>query len=158
TPIQDDLPRFLNASRKTLSSLAFALIPISFLAIAVAKPGFVFFLTDTWVSSIILFQILCFASIFTSLTDLNANFLNIKGRAKFLLCMENIKVCLAIQAQFLPDKHGLVMYALGLVAVRIIGYIIAASMSGRVYGYHLFMQDKVLLPTPLIATIAAGLA
>ncbi|WP_313515329.1 lipopolysaccharide biosynthesis protein [Sphingobacterium sp.] len=158
TPIQDDLPRYLNASRKTLSSLAFALMPISFLAIAVAKPGFVFFLTDTWVSSILLFQILCFASIFTSLTDLNANFLNIKGRSKLFLILEITKVSLAIITLFFTYRHGLVMIALGLVAVRIICYIISAVMSGKVYGYNLFMQVKDLLPTTLISIIAAGLA
>src|SRR5690606_26702970 len=146
---QDDAPRFLNATRKTMSTLAFTLIPISFLAICVAKPGFIYFLTDKWIPSIPIFQILCLASIFTSLTDLNVNFLNIKGSSKFFLRLEIIKVSLAILFLFLTYQNGLLMIAVGLLTVRVICFIIAAIMSGKVYGYQIWMQAKDLLPTVL---------
>jgi len=158
TPIQDDQPRFLNATRKTMSTLAFVLVPVSFLAICVAKPGFVFFLTDRWLPSVILFQLLCFAGLFTSLTDLNVNFLNIKGKSKFFLSLEIFKVSFALIMLFLTYKHGLTMIALGLLLVRFSCHIIASIMSGKVYGYNLFLQIKDLLPSFLISIIAAVLA
>lgn len=158
TPIQDDAPRFLNATRKTMSTLAFTLIPISFLAICVAKPGFIYFLTDKWIPSIPIFQILCLASIFTSLTDLNVNFLNIKGSSKFFLRLEIIKVSLAILFLFLTYQNGLLMIAVGLMTVRVICFIIAAIMSGKVYGYQIWMQAKDLLPTVLVSIVAAFFA
>lgn len=158
TPIQDDKPRFLNASRKTMSSLAFILVPISFLAICVAIPGFIFFLTDTWIPSVLLFQILCFAGIFTSITDLNVNFLNIKGRSKFFLSLEIIKVTSALLLLYFTIEHGLTTIAVGLLTVRILCYIIAGIMSGKVYGYNLMLQIKDLLPSVIISAIAAAVA
>lgn len=158
TPIQDDLPRFLNACRKTMSTLAFVLFPVSFLAICVAKPGFVFALTDTWLPSVVFFQLLCFAGLFTSLTDMNVNFLNIKGRSKFSLTLEIIKVSLAMVLLFFTYKHGILAIIYGLIAVRIICYIISTIMSGKVYGYRFFTQIKDILPSFLISAFAAGIA
>src|SRR5690606_1618755 len=46
TLLQDDPPRFLNACRKTMSTLSFVLFPVSLFAISAAEPGFVWVLTD----------------------------------------------------------------------------------------------------------------
>src|SRR5690606_3430674 len=108
TPIQDDYPRFLNACRKTMSTLAFVLFPVSILAIAVAKPGFIYFLTDKWLTSVLYFQLLCFAGLFISLADMNVNFLNIKGKSQYALGLEIAKVSLAIIALLLTYTHGII--------------------------------------------------
>ncbi|WP_156306558.1 lipopolysaccharide biosynthesis protein [Sphingobacterium endophyticum] len=158
TPIQDDLPRFLNACRKSMSSLAFILVPVSFLAICVAKPAFVVVLTEKWLPSVVLFQLLCFAGLFTSFTDLNANFLSIKGRSKYFLSLEIIKISLAFIILFFTYKQGLVAIASGLIIVRIICYIIASIMSAKVYGYNLLLQTKDLAPSFIISAIAASVA
>lgn len=155
TPIQDDPPRFLNASRKTMNTLGFVLIPVSILAICVARPGFIFFLTEKWIPSVLLFQILCLAGLFTSLTDLNMNFLNIKGKSKYFLTLEIIKVFLAILFLFFTYKHSLLMIAGGMVAVRVICFVIAGFLSGRVYGYNFLLQIKDLMG-PMLTSIIAG--
>lgn len=155
TPIQDDYPRFLNACRKTMSSLVFVLFPVCFLAISVAKPAFIYFLTDAWLPSVTFFQLLCFAGIFISLTDLNVNFLNIKGRSKFALYLEIFKIGLAILCYYFSYKHGLLFVIYGLIFVRIVSYLLAAIMSGDVYGYHLKTQIQDVLPSLLISLLAA---
>ena len=158
TPIQDDFARYLNACRKTMSSLVFVLFPVCFLAISVAKPAFVYFLTDAWLPSVVYFQLLCFAGIFISLTDLNVNFLNIKGRSKFALYLEIFKIWMAIICYFFTYKHGLLYVIYGLISVRIMAYLVASILSGNVYGYSLKTQITDVLPSLLISLIAAVLS
>ncbi|MVZ61798.1 lipopolysaccharide biosynthesis protein [Sphingobacterium humi] len=158
TPIQDDYPRFLNACRKTMSTLAFVLFPVSILAIAVAKPGFIYFLTDKWLTSVLYFQLLCFAGLFISLADMNVNFLNIKGKSQYALGLEIAKVSLAIIALLLTYTHGIIYIIYGQIAVRILVYLATALMSGKIYGYHLWAQLKDLLPSFGISLFAGVLA
>lgn len=158
TPLQDDFPRFLNACRKTMSSLAFLLFPVSFLAICVAEPAFQTLLKEKWNDAIPLFQWLCFAGLFISLTDMNVNFLNIKGKSKFALVLEVIKVGSAVGIFFFTYQHGLLAVVFGQLAIRILCYIIAASMSVKVYGYTIFAQAKDLFSSFLISLLAAVIA
>lgn len=157
TPIQDDYPRFLNACRKSMSSLAFVLLPVSLLAIAVARPAFSYFTTDKWLPSVEYFQWLCFAGFFISFADMNVNFLNIKGRSKYALGLEVAKFSLAIIALLLTYKQGIIYIVYGQVVVRILIYLATTVMSGRVYGYHFLSQMKDLGSSFLISIFAAVL-
>ncbi len=157
-PIQDDKPRFLNACRKTMSSLAFALFPVSILAICVADPAFKTFLNEKWIPSIPMFQWLCFSGIFIALTDMNVNFITIKGKSKFGLRLELVKLSLAVIVFLFTYSYGIFTIIYGQLAVRIVCYLIACLMSRPVYGYKLFTQFKDLLPSFLISLIAGVLA
>src|SRR5690606_36842500 len=116
---------------------------------------FTYFLTDAWLPSVAFFQSLCFAGIFISLTDLNVNFLNIKGKSKFALYLEIFKIGLAILCYYFSYKHGLLFVIYGLIFVRIVSFLLAAIMSGDVYGYHLKTQNQDVLPSLLISLLAA---
>ncbi|MFZ4263223.1 lipopolysaccharide biosynthesis protein [Sphingobacterium sp. HJSM2_6] len=157
-PIQDDQPRFLNACRKTMSSLAFALFPVSFLAICVADPAFKTFLGKEWIPSIPMFQWLCFSGIFIALTDMNVNFITIKGKSKFGLRLELVKLFLAVLVFYFTYPYGVFGIIYGQIAVRITCYLIACRMSKPVYGYQILAQLKDLFPSLLISLIAGVLA
>lgn len=158
TPIQDDRPRFLNACRKTMSTLAFVLFPVSFLAIAVAEPCFSYFLTETWQPSIPYFQLLCFAGLFISLCDMNVNFLNIKGRSGYSLWLEIIKWVLAVIVLLATYKHGLFAVIYGQIGVRISCFLMAGAMSQRVYGYGIGKQLQDIFSAFSISMFSAALA
>ncbi len=153
-PIQNDYPRFLNACRKSMKTLGFVLFPVSFLAIAVARPGFVFFLTDTWENSIPYFQLLCFGGIFISLTDLNVNFLNIKGKSTYTLWMELIKIALAVVVLIATYKYGILAIIYGQLAIRLAFFGISTTLSGKIYGYSFILQMKDLSP-PFLSSLFA---
>ena len=157
-PIQDQYARFLNACRKTMSSLVFVLFPVNMFAICVGEPAFRFFLTEKWMPSVVPFQWLCFVGIFIAMTDLNVNFLNIKGKSKFSLILEIIKVGASIITYFLTYKHGIMMIIYGQLVIRFICFIIASAMSGKVYGYLIMNQLKDIIPSFLISVFAAGIA
>ncbi|WP_437920150.1 lipopolysaccharide biosynthesis protein [Sphingobacterium sp. LRF_L2] len=154
TPIQDDYPRFLNACRKSMRTLAFVLFPVSFCAIAVAEPAFICFLSTTWVNSIFYFQLLCFAGIFISLTDLNVNFLNIKGKSTYTLWFEVGKIFFAIILLLLTFRLGILYIIVGQIGVRVVSYFVVTLFSGKVYGYTLSCQFVDLLPSFAISVIA----
>lgn len=138
--IQNDYPRFLNACRKSMKTLAFVLFPTVFCAIAVAEPAFILILTEKWLPSIPYFQLLCFTGIFFSLTDLNTNFLNVKGRANYTLWLEAAQVTLAMIVLWLTYPFGILSIIYGQIAVRLLLYGVNAWVSGEIYGYGLFKQ------------------
>ena len=156
--IQDDVPRYLNACRKSMQSMAFALFPVCLLAIIVVEPTFHFLWHKKWDASIILFQWLCFTGLFISLTDLNVNFLNIKGRSKITLYLEILKSVLAIVFFFLTYKEGLLMVVYGQLAVRIICFLVVTFFSAKVYGYNFSKQFSDIISTFILSVIAGVLA
>lgn len=153
-PIQHDFPRFLNACRKSIRSLAFVLFPVSFCAVAVAEPAFVFFLGQKWHSSVIYFQILCFAGIFISLADMNVNFLNIKGRSKLTLWLEVFKIALAALVLWLTYKQGVIYIVYGQLGIRLVFFFLSGFLSGRVYGLTTGLQLRDIFPAFLLSAAA----
>lgn len=140
TPIQDDAPRFLNACRKTMSTLAFVLFPVSFLAISIAEPAFVLVLTEKYRHAVGYFQILCLAGIFISFTDMNINFVNIKGKSKHALALEITKLALALLLLVLTYDKGIWSIIYGQLLVRVLCYIVSMHFSQRIYGYAPWVQ------------------
>lgn len=157
-PIQNDFPRFLNACRKSVRSLAFVLFPVSLCAITVAEPGFIFFLGEKWLDSIIFFQILCFAGIFISLADMNVNFLNIKGRSKLTLWLEVFKIGLAAVVLWLTYTHGVLYIVYGQLGIRLLFFFVSAFLSGRIYGYTALLQLRDIVPALLLSVVAFAAA
>ncbi|TDS08441.1 lipopolysaccharide biosynthesis protein [Sphingobacterium paludis] len=158
TPIQDDYPRFLNACRKSMKTLGFVLFPVSLCAIAVAEPAFTYFLSAKWNASIFYFQLLCFAGLFISLTDLNVNFLNIKGKSDYTLWLEVIKISAAVAVLLATFKFGILYIIFGQIGIRIAFYCVSTIFSGKIYGYHFFRQLGDLSVSFLISVMAFGAA
>ncbi|HMR18625.1 MAG TPA: oligosaccharide flippase family protein, partial [Sphingobacterium sp.] len=158
TSLQDDRPRFLNACRKSMSTLVFVLLPVSFLAISVAEPAFVLVLTEKYRHAVSFFQLLCLAGIFISLTDMNVNFVNIKGRSRYALILEIVKVSLALLLLGLTYDKGVLTIIYGQLAVRIVSYVLSTQFSRLVYGYSLGLQFRDLLSATLISGSAAFLS
>lgn len=156
--IQNDYPRFLNACRKSMQTLAFVLFPAVFCAIAVAEPAFVLVLTDKWLPSIPYFQLLCFAGIFFSLIDLNTNFLNVKGKAHYTLWLELSQITLALLVLWLTYPFGILNIIYGQIAVRLVLYGINTWASRKVYGYGLFKQLKDIGPSFVMSLVAFAAA
>ncbi|PRD48923.1 lipopolysaccharide biosynthesis protein [Sphingobacterium haloxyli] len=152
--IQNDYPRFLNACRKSMQTLAFVLFPAVFCAIAVAEPAFVLVLTDKWLPSVPYFQLLCFAGIFFSLIDLNTNFLNVKGKANYTLWLELSQLTLALLVLWLTYPFGILSIIYGQIGVRLVLYGISTWVSSKVYGYGLFKQLKDIGPSFVVSLIA----
>ncbi|WDF68892.1 lipopolysaccharide biosynthesis protein [Sphingobacterium oryzagri] len=157
-PIQDDYPRFLNACRKSMKSLGFVLFPVSLCAIAVAKPAFIYVLSDKWAPSILYFQLLCFAGLFISLTDLNVNFLNIKGKSNYTLWLEIIKITTAVAVLLATYRFGILYIIFGQIGIRILFFGISSVFSGKIYGYSFFRQLADLFPPFFLSAIAFAAA
>jgi len=158
TPIQDDYARFLNACRKTMSTLAFVLFPISLLAISVAESGFIWILTEKYRHAVGYFQFLCFAGLFISLTDMNVNFINIKGRSKHALILEIVKFTFTLLALFLTYDKGIFTIIMGQIMVRVVCFILSTLLSRHVYGYHLGLQLRDMMPSFLNSITAASIS
>jgi len=157
-PLQNDRPRFLNACRTSMKALAFVLFPAGLCAIAVARSAFAFVLTETWAESVPYFQLLCLGSMLGVLTDMNANFLNIKGKSAYTLWMEGIKLATALAVLWLTYRFGIMAIIYGQLGIRTIFFCAAGFLSGTVYGYAFFRQMLDILPVLCIGMAAFSTA
>jgi len=154
-PFQNDYPRFLNACRKTMSTLAFVLFPVSFCVIAIAEPAFVSVLGERYHASVIFFQWITFAGIFMSLSDLNVSFLNIKGKSNITLSLEIFKILFALVVLLCTYHAGVQAIIYGQVIVRFVFYIISTIYSDKIYGYNWLLQFKDTISPFVISVFCA---
>lgn len=155
TPLQDDYPRYLNACRKSMSTLAFVLFPVTLFSISAAEPGFIFVLGQKYRDAVVYFQLICFAGLFISLSDLNVNFINIKGKSKYALLIEVVKLCLGLFILYFTYNKGILLIIYGQLVVRVVCYILSSIFSKKVYGYYLGLQLNDLMPSFVVSAIAA---
>ena len=127
--LQDDRDKFIFVYMKMLGMTAFCIFPILTMLSALAKPLFIWLLTEKWILAVPLFQWLCIARMLTPLTALNMNILNAKGRPGIVLKLELIKI--PIIAAGLGIALSISVYALvitNLITTTICYFINAYSL------------------------------
>ncbi len=154
--IQDEKERYLNACRKVIRLLSFLLFPMAVGAICVARPAIILVLTEKWSPSVELFQLLCVAGVFLTLSDANINFLNIRGKAKLSLKVEVFKIGLAIVGLVFTINYGLVIIIIGQIVVRFICYIVVAFINQRIIQYKMLDQLKDIIPYAALSILMGG--
>lgn len=155
--IQDDDKRLKEAYKKLMLQVIFLVAPIMVLLMLVAKPTFVFLLTDKWLPAVPYFQLLCVSGILYPFHSYNLNILKVKGRTDLFLKLEIIKkiiITVGIGISIFWGIYGLLFFQ---VANSFIALSINMRYSGKFIDYSGRQQLKDLVPTILIAAII-GLA
>ena len=88
-------------------------LPIMFLIIGIAYPLIEFLLTEKWLDTVILLQILCLGFLWDPIGFLNLNLLYVKGDSKLILRLEIIKKTIAIIILIISIPFGLIPIAIG---------------------------------------------
>ena len=76
--VQDDNERLIRIHSRLAKTISLLLFPLVFTLIVIAKPLIITLITEKWLASVILFQLLLIANLFTPLYGLNINLLNSK--------------------------------------------------------------------------------
>lgn len=122
---------------------------------AVAKPMVISFLTEKWLFSALLIQILCFAQMWYPVHSINLNLLQVKGRSDLFLKLEIIKKLITVIILCITLPLGLIAMCLGMIVSSIISLIINTYYTGKLIHLGFVKQMKDLLPT-LILSLATG--
>ncbi len=124
----------------------FLLFPIVISLVFFAKPLILVLLTEKWLPTVLLLQILSVEIIFFPLKHINLNFLSAKGRSDLFLKLELIKHVLTILAILITFKFGLLAMTIGYVLVSIVGFFVNTYYSHKYINYSAMHQLKDLLP------------
>lgn len=153
--IQDDDSRLSDVYRRLLKTSAFIIFPLMMGMAAVAKPMVISFLTEKWLFSAVLIQIICFSMMWYPVHAINLNLLQVKGRSDLFLKLEIIKKVLTVIVLCITLPMGLIPLCIGTIFSSIISLVINTHYTGKLIHLGFFKQMKDLLPT-LLLSLATG--
>ena len=122
---------------------------------AVAKPMVISLLTEKWLFSATLIQIICFSMMWYPVHAINLNLLQVKGRSDLFLKLEIIKKILTVIVLCITLSLGLIPLCIGMIVSSIIALIINTHYTGKLIHLGFIKQMKDLLPT-LLLSLATG--
>jgi len=153
SPYQDDDKTLRKVHSKIIKMSMFVLMPVMIGLIAIAKPLFLFLLTEKWADSIPYFQLLCIIGVLFPIVVQNYNLLRIKGKTDLHLKLEIFKYIITIIAIAITYKHGVFALIYGQIAVAIISHFVVSYYVGRLVDYSLVDQFKSLFPHAITSII-----
>ena len=151
--IQNDDDRLSDVYRRLLKTSAFIIFPLMMGLAAVAKPMVISFLTEKWLFSTVLIQVLCFSQMWYPIHAINLNLLQVKGRSDLFLKLEIIKKIVMVLILCITLPLGLISMCLGMIISSIIALIINTYYTGKLIRLGFFKQMKDILPIFLLSLV-----
>ena len=155
--IQDDNQRLSDVYRRLLKTSAFIIFPLMMGLAAVAKPMVISFLTEKWLFSAVLIQVLCFSQMWYPVHSINLNLLQVKGRSDLFLKLEIIKKIILVIVLCVTLPLGLIPLCIGSIFSSLIALIINTHYTGKLIHLGFFKQMKDLIPTLLLSLAVGGI-
>ena len=149
--LADDKGRQMNAFRKMVRFTAFISFPLLFGFSMVSKEFIVIAITEKWLESARLLQLLCISGAFMPLCTLLSNMIVSKGRSDmYLYSTLGLAVC-QIVLLVLTSRFGIHTMVTGFTAINILWMMVWHRLTARLTGYGIvpFMLDT--LPFALAA-------
>ena len=153
--IQNDDARLTDVYRRLLKTSAFIIFPLMMGLAAVAKPMVISFLTEKWLFSAVLIQILCISQMWYPVHSINLNLLQVKGRSDLFLKLEIIKKIITVIILCITLPLGLIPMCIGMIFNSVIALIINTHYTDKLIHLGFFKQMKDLLPA-LLLSLAVG--
>lgn len=144
--IQNDDVRLSDVYRRLLRISTFIIFPLMTGLAAVAKPIVISLLTEKWLFSAILIQILCFSQMWYPVHAINLNLLQVKGRSDLFLKLEIIKKFITVLLLCLTIPLGLIPMCIGMIINSIISLMINTHYTDKLIHLGFFVQIKDILP------------
>ncbi|WP_108868957.1 lipopolysaccharide biosynthesis protein [Aquimarina aquimarini] len=142
----DDNEQVKKVMRRSVKLTAFLLFPMIISLIVFAHPLVLILLTEKWLPTVILLQILTIGVIFFPINAINTNLLNARGRSDLFLKLEIINNTITILTLAATYQFGMTIIAIGYVCVSCIGFFTYAYYTGKYIGYSGIKQIIDMLP------------
>lgn len=153
--IQEDDKRLAEVYRKLLRTSAFVIFPLMLGLAAVASPMVITILTEKWLYSAVLLQILCFSQMWFPVHAINLNLLQVKGRSDLFLRLEIIKKIIGVAILCITLPFGLIALCWGMVANSIIALVINTHYTGKLIHLGFIAQIRDLIPILFLSGVMA---
>lgn len=154
--IQNDDVKLKSAYKKIMQMSIFLIAPTLLIMAALAEPLFRFILTAKWLPAVPYFQILCVGGILYPIHAYNLDILTVKGRSDLFLKLEILKKIIVLIVVSISFQWGIYGLLYGSVFLSIFMLLINTYFTGKFLNYKLIQQLYDIVPTILIAFIAAA--
>jgi teichuronic acid exporter len=140
---------------KTLSLIIF---PLMFGMILIAKPLFIVLITEKWLASVPIFQILCVSGIFFVMNNVLQESVLAKGRSGELLVVEILKKVILVLLILVTLKYGVIGLAWGWTISNIVTLYLSLHLSKKFVGYSVWDFLKDSFPYGAISSVLCSVA
>lgn len=138
--LQDDDNKLKDAYRKMIKMSALAVFPLMIGLATLADPFIRIVLTEKWINTVWMLQLLCFSGMLYPIHALNLNILNVKGRSDLFLRLEIIKKAITTIVLIISVPMGIEAMIIGQISTSYIALIINTYYTKRIIDYGLFQQ------------------
>lgn len=142
--LQEDKEKLKQVYRKFVQMTALVIFPLMLGLAAVSVPAIRLILTDKWLPSALMLQLLCLSGMLYPIHALNLNLLNVKGRSDLFLRLEIIKKGIITIAILLTFREGVIALIVGQVATSFITLFINTYYTKKMIDYGMLDQLKDL--------------
>lgn len=123
--IQDNDERFRRVFREIAKKTSIITFPVMLVLIAVANPFIFVLLSEKWMPAVPYLQLLCLASLFSPLYNLNVSALNSRGKSKITFRIEMLKKLLIVLSVVVCFNYGIITMLYGYALASLIAYLIS---------------------------------
>lgn len=155
--IQSDETKTIRVFEKILRVTVFIIFPLMFFLIAISEPMIKILLTDKWIQTVPILQVLSFAMMSIPVDALNLSLLTVKGRSDLFLRLEIIKKIIGLAILIIAIKYGIIVLCSGYALYCVIEIVTDTYYSGKFYNLGFYAQIKLIYPSFLLSLVALGL-
>lgn len=138
---------------KLIRTVAFVGFPILLGMVLIAKPLLLYLITDKWLGSVPILQILCFSGILVIFITVLQDAVLAKGHSKAVMWVEILKKTILVGFLLLTIKNGVIGIAIGLVLSSLAALVLTLILSGKLIGYTFWHMIKDCTPYFAISSI-----
>lgn len=157
TKIQDDKERLLRIYRKLTTSVSMLTFPLVIFLVVAAEPVIVTLISEKWLPSVLLLQLLLLANIFSPQYTININILNATGASGTSLKLELIKKILILFSIVACFSFGIEAMLAGFIVANVMAYLISMVSVKKLLNHCYRHQVTDIIKTLSLALIAGVL-
>lgn len=153
--VNDDDGKLKHVYRRIIQTITYFLLPFLTFVGILAKPIFLFLLTEKWIEAVPYFQILILAAFFSPVQAYMLNICKVKGRSDLVLKLavfEYLLISVGLVTVYWFGIYGLLW---SIVAVAHIKTLFTGRMAGRLIKYSFLEQLKDIYQPYIYSVIAA---
>lgn len=142
TSIKEQKERLVSLYKQLIAITMLVSLPSLVGFSAVADTFVLLFLSEEWLPSVPIIQILCFARAITPISSINMNILNATGRSDLFLKVDISKLPMLLCTLFIAVPYGIEAVAWAMLITTIISFFINAYYPGKLFGFGALGQLK----------------
>lgn len=152
--LKDNRENFLEALKYSVKYVTLIIVPFFLLTAFLAKPLIIILLSDKWILTASILQIIILSRMINIIALINVQALQAIGRSDITFKQDLIKSIISIIFLLFTYRFGIIWIAIGELLASLINYSINVYPSGKLFNYGIFKQLKEIYIILLCAVVS----